>query len=161
MNKPNKPIQRPIRLPGARKKALATQFGALCYRIRNDKLQVLLVTSRGSGRWIVPKGWPIDGATPAEAAAREAFEEAGAEGQISENCLGIYTYTKTSRSDDAPLPRPLVVALFPLKIKRLHAIFPEYKQRRRRWASRKKAASLVDNAELAHLILGFDPRKKH
>ena len=161
MNKPSKPIQRPIRLPGARKKGLATQFGALCYRIRNDKLQVLLVTSRGSGRWIVPKGWPIDGMTPAETASREAFEEAGAEGRVSESCLGIYTYTKTAREKQPEAPRPLVVALFPLKVRRLHAIFPEHKQRRRRWASRKKAASLVDNAELAHLILSFDPRKKH
>ncbi len=152
--KVTKTRQRPIRLPDSDKRGLRTQFGALCYRVRKGKVQVLLVTSRTRKRWIPPKGWPIDGATPAEAAAREAFEEAGAEGRISDQCLGIFTYNKEIDGDDMPL----VVALFPLKVKRLHAIFPEHRERRRQWMSRKKAAASVDNAELAQIIRDFDPQ---
>ena len=147
--------QQPIRLPMSRKRDLRTQFGALCYRIQKDKVQVLLVTSRGRKRWIIPKGWPIDGATPAKAAAREAFEEAGAEGKITGNCLGIYSYHKAM---DAIDDLPCVVALFPLRVKRLHAIFPEYKQRKRRWFSLKKAAAVLEEPELRQMVKAFDPR---
>ena len=148
--------QRPIKLPDADKTGLRTQFGALCYRVRKDKLQVLMITSRNRKRWIVPKGWPMDKMTPAEAAAREAFEEAGAEGKISPHCLGIYTASKAVNGDSMPF----VVALYPLEVKRLHAIFPERGQRRRRWMSLKRAAQSVNNPELAQLIRSFKPVKK-
>ena len=153
--KVSKPIQRPIKLPDADKRGLRTQFGALCYRTNGDRVQFLLVTSRTRKRWIPPKGWPMDGLTPAEAAAQEAFEEAGVEGKITGNCLGIFTDNKEVDGDDIPF----VVALFPLKVKRLHAIFPERNQRRRQWMSRKKAAAMVDNPELAQLIREFEPRR--
>ena len=146
--------QRQISLAGRGKKALRTQFGALCYRIRKDKVELLLVTTRRTGRWMIPKGWPKDGATPAETAAAEAFEEAGAEGKVKPLCLGIFTHEKTR--EDGSLP--LVVAVYPLKVRRLHAIFPEHGQRRRRWMSRKRAAAAVDNPELAQLIRAFDPK---
>ncbi len=146
---------RPIRLRGRQKRDLRTQFGALCYRIRQDKVQILLVTSRTRGRWIAPKGWPVPGATPAETALQEAWEEAGVEGKIKGDCLGIYTYTKQREDGDLPC----VVALFPVKVKRLHADYPESHQRKRKWFSRKKAAAAVDNPELAQLIRSFAPRK--
>ena len=57
---------RPIRLAPAQKRDVRSQFGALCYRVVDGQVQVLLITSRGTGRWILPKGWPVDGATPAE-----------------------------------------------------------------------------------------------
>jgi len=146
--------QLPIRLPAAGKRELRTQFGALCYRVQKDKVQVLMITSRTRQRWIVPKGWPMDKATPAQAAAREAFEEAGVEGKINGNCLGIYTYNKAVEGDDLPL----VVALFALKVKRIHAIYPERGQRRRKWMSLKKAAALVESPELSHIIKAFNPK---
>ena len=152
--KVSKMKQRPIKLPASDKRGLRTQFGALCYRIQKDKVQVLMITSRNRKRWILPKGWPVDNATPAEAAAAEAFEEAGVEGKIFSNCLGIYSYNKEVEGDDLPL----VVALYPLKVKRLHAIYPERGQRRRRWMSQKRAAASVDNPELSQLIKSFDPK---
>jgi 8-oxo-dGTP pyrophosphatase MutT (NUDIX family) len=151
--KVSKVKQQPIRLPAAGKRELRTQFGALCYRIQKDKVQVLMITSRTRQRWIVPKGWPVDMATPAQAAAREAFEEAGVEGKIDSNCLGIYSYNKDVDGDELPL----MVALFALKVKRVHAIYPEHGQRRRKWMSLKKAATLVENPELSHLIRAFNP----
>ena len=76
--------QLPINLHGARKSEIRTQFAALCYRIKRGKVQILLVTSRGSRRWIVPKGWPIEGKTPAASALREAWEEARAAKLVAE-----------------------------------------------------------------------------
>ncbi|MBT8416205.1 MAG: NUDIX domain-containing protein, partial [Silicimonas sp.] len=69
--------QRPLRLADGGKRDVRTQFGALCWRVVNDKVQVLLITSRRRKRWILPKGWPMDEATPVEAAQTEAWEEAG------------------------------------------------------------------------------------
>ena len=147
--------QRPQRLSGLLTRDMRTQFGALCYRVLRDKPQVLLVTSRGTGRWVIPKGWPIEGATPADSAAREAWEEAGVEGRVQPVCLGIYSYLK--RPADGGVP--CVVAVYPLKVKKLADDFPEASERRRKWAGPKKAAGLVDEPELAALLRRFDPRK--
>jgi len=72
--------QLPLSLHGAAKGEVRTQFAALPFRVKEDKVQVLLITSRGTGRWIVPKGWPMEGKTPAESALQEAWEEAGVQG---------------------------------------------------------------------------------
>lgn len=147
--------QQPINLPDEGKRALRTQFGALCYRMKKDKLKVLIITSRSGKRWILPKGWPMDGATPANAAAREAFEEAGAEGKVGGHCLGIYSYTRGTKGDEMPV----VVAIYPLRVKKVHAIYPEKGQRKRKWVSQRKAAELVANPELGQIILNFDPER--
>ena len=144
---------KPQRLDVSHKHDVRTQFGALCYRLRDDKVQILLVTSRGTGRWIIPKGWPMDGETPAGAAATEAFEEAGVEGKPSDVCLGIYSYTKTIPKGDN---LPIVVAVFPFKVKRVLKNFPEAGQRKRKWFSLKKAAAIISEPELAPLIRNFN-----
>jgi len=145
---------RPLSLNGARKGDVRTQFAALCYRIRKGKVQILLVTSRRSKRWIVPKGWPMDGKTPGACAAREAWEEAGVKGKVSESCLGAYAYAKMHPGKDA---LPCLAMLYPLKVKTIEKKYPERKERRRKWVSRKKAARLVNAEDLARLILMFDP----
>lgn len=150
-----RPKQRPIRLKKDQKRELRTQFGALCYRVRKGKLQFLLVTSRRTKRWIVPKGWPMGGQTATEAAATEAFEEAGVEGKISPVCLGLYHYTKGREGDDL---LPCIVAVFPLKVTREHDDYREKNQRARKWFSRKKAAAAISDPEMRHIINSFDPR---
>ena len=147
---------KPLRLDIVHKHDVRTQFGALCYRIRDGKIQILLITSRGTGRWIIPKGWPVDGETPAGAAATEAYEEAGVEGKLSNVCLGIYSYTKTLPKNDS---MPCVVAVFPFHVKRLLKDFPEAGQRKRKWMSLKKAAKLISHPELVQIIEHFDPKK--
>lgn len=147
--------QLPISLYGAQKSEVRTQFAALCYRIKNNKVQVLLVTSRGTKRWIVPKGWPMHGKTPAASAAQEAWEEAGVTGRADGHCLGVYSYEKGMAAGD---DLPCLAMLYPVAVKSLAKRFPEAGQRRRRWVSRKKAARLVAEPELARLIIGFDPR---
>nr|WP_255014356.1 NUDIX hydrolase [Roseovarius sp. M141] len=138
----------------AHKTELRTQFGALCYRMRRGKPEVLLITSRGSGRWIVPKGWPVDCKTPMQSAEIEAWEEAGVRGRIYSRCLGLYHYHK-SVPDSAGLP--CVAMLYALKVQEIASDFPEAGQRKRRWLRPKKAAALVDEPELAHMIAKFDP----
>ncbi len=149
--------QLPLRFAGAHKTDIRTQFAALCYRIKNDKVQVLLVTSRGSGRWIVPKGWPMSGQTPAESAAQEAWEEAGVIGRAVSRPLGLYSYNKIRGEDEDDLP--CVAMVYPLRVKTLARDYPEAGQRKRKWVGRKKAASLVDEPELARILRDFDPRQ--
>ncbi len=144
----------PLSLQAAHKTDVRTQFGALVYRIYNNKPQVLLVTSRGTGRWIIPKGWPLDGITPAQGAAQEAWEEAGVQGKPSDRCLGLYSYQK---SIGAEREVPCLVMVYPIKAKKLARQYPEAGQRRRKWFSPKKAAARVAEAELAQILKSFHP----
>lgn len=146
--------QRPMQLADNSKRDVRTQFGALCWRIKNGKPQVLLVTSRRRQRWILPKGWPMDGATPVQAAEREAWEEAGVTGKAHSVCLGIFSYIK-ELGDGERLP--CVVALFPVKVKKQHAEWPEKAERRRKWMSLKEAAKSVEEKELSAILANFDP----
>lgn len=146
--------QKALKLQNMQKSDLRAQFGALCYRIHKEKIQVLLITSRGSGRWVIPKGWPIDGVTPAKAAKIEAWEEAGVQGHVFPVCIGLYSHFK--RIEDSRVP--CLVSVFPLAVKRLSDEYPDAGTRRRKWVSLKKAVKMVDQPELEQLIAQFDPR---
>nr|WP_281501240.1 NUDIX hydrolase [Aliiroseovarius sp. S1123] len=146
--------QKPIRLSLSDKRSVRTQFGALPFRIHDGKVEFLLITSRGTGRWIIPKGWPMDGETPAGAAATEATEEAGVEGQLYHQVLGFYAYDKGFAGERLPC----VVAVFPLKVKKQLKAYREKGERRRKWVSRKKAAQMVSEPELRQIIKDFDPK---
>ncbi len=146
--------QRPMRLEGAGKREVRSQFGAIPWRFNAGKVEILLITSRGTGRWILPKGWPVHDATPAEAAATEAWEEGGVTGSPSHVSAGFYSYVKDLDGDNLPI----VVAMFPLKVKKVHRDWPEKGQRKRRWVSRKKASALLQEPELRQIVKHFDPR---
>ena len=93
---------------------MRVQYGALPYRFTpGAALEILLVTSRESKRWIIPKGWPIKGLRPAKSAAREAFEEAGVSGRIGMKSIGLFTYDKIL--DDGCIG--CEVQVFPLLVK--------------------------------------------
>jgi len=145
--------QQEIVLGTGSKTDLRTQFAALCYRIKNDKVQFCLVTSRRSGRWIVPKGWPMNGETPMDAAATEAYEEAGVRGTVQPRPIGVFSYYKVFSEDELPC----IAVVYPLKVKKVLKTWPEKKERTRKWVPRKKAAALVDDPELRDIILGFQP----
>jgi 8-oxo-dGTP pyrophosphatase MutT (NUDIX family) len=148
--------QLPLALQIPDKRDVRTQFGALCYRMKGGEAQVLLITSRRTGRWIIPKGWPMEGKTPGESALREAWEEAGVRGKVTGTCLALFSYAKGVGAVDK---LPCVVMVYPVKVAALADAFPEAGQRKRRWMSLKKAAKRVDEPELAHLLKTFDPRK--
>jgi 8-oxo-dGTP pyrophosphatase MutT (NUDIX family) len=139
---------------GAEHREIRTQFGALCFRRKAGEVEVLLITSRETQRWVLPKGWPMPGKSPVQAAEQEAWEEAGVKGKVCDRSLGLYSYTKLV---DSAVGLPCVVALFPLKVRSLSDRFPERRERRRKWFPLKKAASKVDEPELSQLLLAFDP----
>ena len=127
----------------------STQYGAICWRMHRGKVEVLLITSRDTGRWVIPKGWPIDGLTPAGSAAREAWEEAGVEGVVAEAGLGLFSYDKLMTPKK---PLPCQVEVFALRVAKLKEKFPERGERRRKWFAAEKAARKVNEPELRHLL---------
>lgn len=125
------------------------QIAALCWRYHHGDLEVLLITSRDTGRWVIPKGWPMKGKQDYEAAAQEAWEEAGVTGRAKKKPIGVFTYkkgVKSSRDLDCS------VTIFPLKVDKLASRFPEKGQRRRKWMSPKKAANKVREPMLKQLL---------
>lgn len=140
-----------IALGDGSKTDLRTQFAALCYRIKNDKLQICLITTRRTRRWIVPKGWPMNGETPMDAAATEAFEEAGLRGKMHKRPVGVFSYYKVMSRDELPC----LAVVYPMRVTKVLNTWPERKERTRRWMSRKKAAKLVSDRELRDIILTF------
>ncbi|WP_299358110.1 NUDIX hydrolase [uncultured Paracoccus sp.] len=123
------------------------QVGALCEDPRTGR--VLLITSRDTGRWIIPKGWPMPGRSLAEAAMQEAWEEAGVEGRVGAAELGRYRYDKVQ---DRGFAVPVEVRVFPVEVRALADQFPERSERTRRWFEPAEAAGLVDETGLARLI---------
>ena len=152
----SKAFQAPLQIGRVPKRETRTQFAALCYRRKKDQLEILLVTSRDTKRWIVPKGWPMDGLTPADAVAQEAWEEAGVKGNAHDTCIGIYSYTK-GMGDQPSLP--IIAAVFPVEVKKLEAEYPEAGMRKRKWFSPKKAAARVRELELKLILREFDPSR--
>nr|WP_249139004.1 NUDIX hydrolase [Actibacterium sp. MT2.3-13A] len=128
----------------------------MCFRMVKDRPEVLMITSRDTGRWVIPKGWPIEGLSPPQSAAQEAWEEAGVEGKVYDRKLGVYSYAKGM---DKGADLPCTVAVYPLKVKTLRDKFPERSERRRKWMSPKKAAQRVNEPELAEILENFDPRR--
>lgn len=139
---------------GAGSGCAKVQYGALCWREGSEGVEVLLITSRNTGRWVIPKGWPMPGLAPEAAAAQEAWEEAGVNGRISPMCLGRFGYQKVLAADASV---PCAVAVYGMKVARLADSFPEEKERRRKWFPVAEAAVLVDEPELATIIRGFTP----
>lgn len=132
-----------------------TQLAALPWRRERGVVEVLLITSRETQRWVIPKGWPMRDLKPHEAAAQEAYEEAGILGSISKRALGAYRYEKRLKSGKIQLVR---VKVYPLKVKEERLIWPEMAERERRWTPVAEAAGLVNEPELQALIKGFSPR---
>lgn len=130
------------------------QYAALPWRMGERGVEVLLVTSRQTRRWIIPKGWPMKGRTGPEAAAQEAWEEGGVRGRIAGTPLGTFGYVK--RYADAP-DRTCAVKVFALAVSEEDDVWPEMSQRERRWMTLSEAAAAVDEPELKALILGFAP----
>ena len=133
------------------------QYAALPYRFNEvDGLEILLVTTRRTKRWIIPKGWASKGVKPPESAAREAYEEAGVRGKIGKKSVGVFTYKKLL--DEEGITVPCEVKVFPLLVKRQSKLYPEIEQRLTRWLEPERAISLVKEMELKALLLAFVAR---
>ncbi|WP_170465472.1 NUDIX hydrolase [Ruegeria arenilitoris] len=128
---------------------IARQSAALCYRVKERRLEVLLITTRKSKRWIIPKGWLSEGMSAAQTATQEAWEEAGVRGSCAPDPMGLFTHIK-NRTEKRPVL--CQVDVFPLHVTSTSESFPEQGQRKSKWVSPKKAADLVNSPELSQLL---------
>jgi 8-oxo-dGTP pyrophosphatase MutT (NUDIX family) len=124
------------------------QYAALPWR-RVAGIEILLITSRETRRWVIPKGWPMDGLSEAEAAAQEAYEEAGIRGHMATPSAGFYTYAKRVRGGGKTRCR---VDVFTMEVTEILDLWPEAHQRRRQWFPPQEAAAHVNEPELAEII---------
>lgn len=130
------------------------QSAALAYRWSRGSPQVLLVTSRNTRRWVLPKGGIKSGLAASTSAAQEAYEEAGIGGRVSPACIGVYSYMKKNGKGDGVC----IVRVFPLQVMTIHADWPERGQRRREWVSLPVASTRVKERALKRMLLSFAAR---
>ncbi|MCU0831703.1 MAG: NUDIX hydrolase [Rhizobiaceae bacterium] len=128
------------------------QVAALPWKRAQGRLRIMLITSRGTGRWVLPKGWMNGDEDPADAALREAHEEAGVIGEVTRVGLGFYTYDK--RLDGGPSVK-CRVRVYPIKVTRQARAFKEAGERLIQWFDAEAAADAVKERELAELIRAF------
>ena len=125
------------------------QVAALPLRLaKNGAIEILLVTSRDTGRWIIPKGWTSKRIKDCKAAAREAREEAGVKGKILREAIGTYRYIKRELGNGALIE----VRVFLLKVSKRCKRWPEKRDRRRAWFDIEDAANRVSDPELSIII---------
>ncbi len=136
----------------SKKQGRANRQQVAALPLRQDeagRVQVLLVTSRDTGRWVLPKGWPMKGKKPHRAAEREAYEEAGLIGKVRKVPLGTYSYEKRLGTGSSV---PCNVTVFPLRVEYHRDRWPEMNERERRWFSPDEAAQVVAEDGLRHLL---------
>jgi 8-oxo-dGTP pyrophosphatase MutT (NUDIX family) len=133
---------------------LRRQVGALVWRFDEGVLKVLLVTSRETGRFVIPKGWPMKNIADSEAAAREAFEEAGVKGTIRARPIGHYNYSKIFGPGFALRCR---VTVYAMQGSHIVSKWPEKSERKRYWMTLEDAAKSVHEPQLRDLIEDFIP----
>jgi 8-oxo-dGTP pyrophosphatase MutT (NUDIX family) len=114
-------------------------------------LEVLLITSLRTRRWILPKGWPVPGLSLPQSAAREALEEAGVVGEVGAEPFGRYRYLKERKSGATPCE----VAIFPLKVTAQRSAWPEKGAREIAWLPVEQAARRVSETALRRVLLEF------
>jgi 8-oxo-dGTP pyrophosphatase MutT (NUDIX family) len=125
------------------------QYAALPFRFERGSVQIMLITSRETGRWVIPKGWPMPGKKPHQVASAEAHQEAGIKGVISKKPIGAYPYSKRLADGSERL---CLVTVFPLRVTLEATKWREMHERRRVWFDKDGAAALVEEGGLAQII---------
>jgi 8-oxo-dGTP pyrophosphatase MutT (NUDIX family) len=133
-------------------KIVGIQYAALPYRIEAGQVWILLITSRGTRRWVIPKGWPMNGLKPQDAAATEAAEEAGIVGEVEDTPVGSYRYDKRLKGDESTAVQVIV---FPFRVQAQAEDWKEQGQRMFEWFRYQRAATLVAEPALRHIIRDF------
>ncbi len=135
------------RIFSARNSAL--QISALPCRTRNGKLEVCLITSRGGGRWIIPKGWPESDLSHVEIAAQEAWEEAGLTGAVQPDLYASYAASKQLEPGvGIPVRIDVYLLIEPEQAKQ----FPELGERKIKWLSIDRAIERADDSGLREVL---------
>jgi 8-oxo-dGTP pyrophosphatase MutT (NUDIX family) len=137
---------------------MRVQYGILPYRrTKPNSLEVLLITTRQSRRWIIPKGWPIKGLKPVKSAAREAYEEAGVRGTVGAKSIGTFVYEKCIEETLGTFP--CEVRVFTMRVQRQFDTWPEANERETRWFESSEALSALQDDGLRELIAAFLKRE--
>jgi 8-oxo-dGTP pyrophosphatase MutT (NUDIX family) len=132
---------------------LPVRAGALPWRCtKAGDLEFLLVTSRSSQRWIIPKGRLMAGKSLAQAAAQEAYEEAGVRGKIDARSPGSFEHVKQSAIGGSVT---VIVHVYPLAVERQLKSWPEEAQRSRRWFGHSEVLEVVQSEGLISVIRRF------
>ena len=120
------------------------QSGVIPYRVKNGKIQVLLITNRSRQHWLIPKGGICKAMISPDSAAKEAWEEAGVVGQVDANQIGTYEYHKRKNT--------YLVEVFLLPVETVLKDWPEASLRKRQWLNVSKAVKRVERTELKRII---------
>jgi 8-oxo-dGTP pyrophosphatase MutT (NUDIX family) len=132
--------------------AKTQQVAALPWRQGENGIEILLVTTRTTKRWVIPKGWTMDGKADFEAAAIEAYEEAGVVGVADIAPVGRYGYLKILQSGK---PRRVNVRVFAMAVNEVLMEWPERHERERQWVSPQRALALIGEPELLPIVASF------
>lgn len=134
------------------------QVGALPYVWVAENVEILLITTRKRKHWVIPKGWPVKKLSLADAAAREAKQEAGVIGRIQSDAIGRYGYDKRAAGSYTV---PCQVLVYPLNVTEQRLKWRERKQRARKWCALSEAADIVHESDLARLLgeIAMDPTR--
>jgi 8-oxo-dGTP pyrophosphatase MutT (NUDIX family) len=137
--------------PALLQQGVREQFGALCYRINaaTQELEVLLITTRETHRWAIPKGWRMEGKSAHRIAEQEAHEEAGVCGKVSKKVFGYFTYLKCLNDGEQV---PCMVQVHLLRVETVLDRYKEQGQRKLLWCSCFEAAVKVGEPELKGLF---------
>jgi phosphohistidine phosphatase len=123
------------------------QSAVIPFRFINNRIEILLITSINSGKWIIPKGIIEENLSAQESAAKEAYEEAGVKGDVIDTLVGEYSYDKWGGTCQ--------VQVYPLYVREIFDDWLESGERERRWVSLDLAKKLVSKQELKKLIKDF------
>lgn len=129
---------------------LVEQSAVIPYRILHGKIEVMLITSSGGKRWVIPKGLIEPDMTPEDSAAKEAWEEAGLLGKVFPDLLGTYEYQKSGCTWQ--------VGVFLLQVQTVLEDWPEASKRKRQWVSIPKAIKRVNEPELKLIFADLQNR---
>lgn len=124
------------------------QSAVIPFRFKKNQIEILLITSLNSGKWIFPKGIIEEDLTAQESAAKEAFEEAGVEGEVLDILIGDYSYNKWGGICH--------VRVYPFHVKKIFDQWPESGERKRCWILQAEAINLVEKSDLKQLLLKFN-----
>jgi 8-oxo-dGTP pyrophosphatase MutT (NUDIX family) len=119
------------------------QSGVIPYRKKQGKIEVMLITSRNKGRWIIPKGVIEPDLNPRDSAAKEAFEEAGVQGDVHRKLLGIYKHRKWGDM--------CTVQIYAMKVRKVFRKWDET-DREREWLSLKDALERLSRNDLKRVM---------
>ncbi len=127
------------------------QSAVVPYRFRDGQVEVMLITSLQTQRWVVPKGHLEPDMSPSESAANEAYEEAGLKGAVRNRAIGVYDYIKIDEIVDVTRR----VEVFPMKVSHILDDWPEKAMRQRKWMTLEEAVDAVDEPDLKKIIASF------